>query len=120
MQIDPSTLWLPCTTAFVLAGFVKGATGMGLPTVVMVLLAGVMPVPAAAALLVLPSLVTNAQQVLAGPGAAVLLRRLWPMFATMALFFIACMCSAVTTSKQPVAVMTISAWPMTSSIRATW
>lgn len=83
MLIDPSPLWLPCIAAFVLAGFVKGATGMGLPTVVMVLLAGVMPVSAAAALLVLPSLVTNAQQVLAGPEAAVLLRRLWPMFAAL-------------------------------------
>ncbi len=83
MSIDLTSLWLPCVAVFVLAGFVKGATGMGLPTVVMALLSGLMPLPLAATLLVLPSLVTNAQQMLDGPAMRVLVRRLWPMFAAM-------------------------------------
>ena len=74
----------PCVAVFVLAGFVKGATGMGLPTVVMALLAGFMPMPLAAALLVVPSLATNVQQCLDGPAIVALLRRLWPMLAMMA------------------------------------
>lgn len=44
---------------FIAAGLVKGVTGMGLPTVAMGLLGLLMPPQAAAALLVLPSLLTN-------------------------------------------------------------
>jgi uncharacterized membrane protein YfcA len=47
---------------FVIAGGVKGITGMGLPTVGVSLLGLAMPPPAAAALLVLPSLATNVAQ----------------------------------------------------------
>ncbi|MFC7608315.1 hypothetical protein [Teichococcus aestuarii] len=43
---------------FLLAGMVKGVLGLGLPTVAMGLLGAVMPPAQAAALLVLPSLVT--------------------------------------------------------------
>jgi uncharacterized protein len=64
--------------AFALGGFVKGVVGLGLPTVAMGLL-GVLMLPAqAAALLVLPSLITNMWQ-LGGPGLLALLRRLTPM-----------------------------------------
>lgn len=51
---------------FLLAGMVKGATGMGLPTVAMGLLGLVMAPMEAAALLVVPSLLTNGWQVLSG------------------------------------------------------
>jgi uncharacterized protein len=51
---------------FLLAGMVKGTTGMGLPTVAMALLSLVMAPMEAAALLVMPSLVTNGWQVLSG------------------------------------------------------
>lgn len=44
---------------FIAAGLVKGVTGMGLPTVAMGLLGLLMPPQAAAALLVLPSLLTR-------------------------------------------------------------
>ncbi len=64
---------------FALAGLVKGVTGMGLPTVAMGLLGSVMTPASAAALLVLPSFVTNVWQMLDGARLAVLLRRLWPM-----------------------------------------
>ena len=47
------------TLTFVLAGFVKGVIGLGLPTVAMGLLAIVMPPAQAAALLVVPSFLTN-------------------------------------------------------------
>ena len=44
----------------------------------------------------------------------------WPMLPTIAWCFIRAMCSAVMTSKQPVAVMKMSAVSTTSSIVATW
>lgn len=66
---------------FLLAGLVKGVVGLGLPTVSMALLAFVFSPAEAAALLIVPSLVTNAWQLrpLAGLGPA--LRRLGGMQA---------------------------------------
>ena len=70
---------LVITAVFLLAGAVKGVTGMGLPTVAMGLLGAVMPPVVAASLLVIPSFVTNVWQLLAGPSFGALARRLWPM-----------------------------------------
>lgn len=67
------------TMTFLAAGLVKGVTGMGLPTVAMGLLGMTMAPAAAAAILVIPSFVTNLWQCLAGPQTLPLLRRLWPM-----------------------------------------
>lgn len=64
---------------FLLAGLVKGLLGLGLPTVAMGLLGLAMPPVEAAAILLVPSLVTNVWQLLAGPQFGALLRRLWPM-----------------------------------------
>lgn len=64
---------------FLLAGFVKGVIGLGLPTVAMGLLGLVVAPAQAAALLVVPSLATNLWQMFAGPGLGALTRRLWPM-----------------------------------------
>ncbi|MBV8289521.1 MAG: sulfite exporter TauE/SafE family protein [Hyphomicrobiales bacterium] len=66
------------TAIFVLAGFVKGMIGLGLPTVAMGLLALVMTPAQAAALLVVPSFLTNVWQAM-GPELTPLVRRLWPM-----------------------------------------
>jgi len=66
---------------FLLAGVVKGLIGMGLPTIAMGLLAVVIPPAQAAAILVVPSFVTNVWQLLAGPAFAGLVRRLWSMMA---------------------------------------
>lgn len=44
---------------FVLAGMVKGVTGMGLPTVAMGILGSLISPVAAAAMLLLPSLISN-------------------------------------------------------------
>ena len=67
------------TGTFILAGLVKGVSGLGLPTVAMGLLGLAMPPVQAAALLLVPSLVTNVWQLLAGPRFGALLRRLWGM-----------------------------------------
>lgn len=64
---------------FLLAGFVKGVIGLGLPTVAVGLLGLAMPTAEAAALLIVPSLVTNVWQLLAGPRFMALAKRLWPM-----------------------------------------
>lgn len=66
---------------FLLAGFVKGVIGLGLPTVAMGLLSVVMMPAQAAALLIVPSFVTNVWQLAAGPRFGALARRLWPMMA---------------------------------------
>lgn len=81
----PESLLLIVAAVFVLAGTVKGAVGLGLPTIAMGLLALAMPPVEAAALLVLPSLVTNLWQMLAGPHFRPLLRRLWPAMAGVCL-----------------------------------
>jgi uncharacterized membrane protein YfcA len=74
---------------FVLAGLVKGVVGLGLPTVAVGLLGMMMAPREAAALLVVPSLVTNVWQLAAGPAAGALARRLWPMLAGIAVGTIA-------------------------------
>ncbi|WP_028695444.1 sulfite exporter TauE/SafE family protein [Pseudomonas cremoricolorata] len=76
---DSVVFALLLTGTFLAAGLVKGVTGMGLPTVAMGLLGAVMSPVAAAALLIIPSLVTNIWQLFSGPSLARLLRRLWPM-----------------------------------------
>ncbi|HEX2138483.1 MAG TPA: sulfite exporter TauE/SafE family protein [Woeseiaceae bacterium] len=69
--------------AFLLAGFVKGTLGLGLPTVAIGVLSLAMPPAQAAALYVAPSLVTNFWQSLAGPNLVGLLRRLLWFFVTV-------------------------------------
>lgn len=66
---------------FVLAGLVKGITGMGLPTLAMGVLGALISPVAAAGMLLLPSFVTNVLQMRAGQGLRKLLRRLWLMMA---------------------------------------
>jgi uncharacterized protein len=64
---------------FCLAGFVKGVAGMGLPTVAIGLLGLAMPPAQAAALLIIPSFITNVWQFLFGPNRWRLIRRTWAM-----------------------------------------
>jgi uncharacterized membrane protein YfcA len=64
---------------FLLAGFVKGVIGMGLPTVAVGVLGLMMSPSQAAAVLILPSLVTNIWQAFAGGHLRDVARRLWPM-----------------------------------------
>ena len=60
---------------FLLAGYIKGVVGMGLPTVAMGLLGILIEPVQAAALLVIPSLVTNIWQFMSGPSRLVILKR---------------------------------------------
>jgi uncharacterized membrane protein YfcA len=64
--------------AFVLAGFVKGVLGQGLPTVAVGVLSLIMSPGEAAALVVIPALITNIWQGWFGPSFMPLIRRLWP------------------------------------------
>ena len=67
--------------AFLLAGFVKGVIGLGLPTVAIGLL-GLMMTPAqAAAIMVAPALITNVWQAMVGKDLLPLVKRIWPMLA---------------------------------------
>lgn len=66
---------------FLVAGMVKGVSGMGLPTVAMGLLGAVMPTASAASLLILPSFVTNVWQLLGRRRFGALARRLSTMMA---------------------------------------
>jgi len=83
-SIDSFSLFALGAAVFVLAGFVKGVIGMGLPTVAMGLLSVTMPPAQAAALLVLPSLVTNLWQIF-GTGWWALVRRMATMLAGVCL-----------------------------------
>lgn len=74
-------VWVSAT--FIAAGFVKGVVGMGLPTVAMGVLSLGMAPASAAAMLVVPSLVTNIWQLLAGPTFGGLLRRMATMMLTV-------------------------------------
>lgn len=64
---------------FLLAGTVKGMIGLGLPTVAVGLLGLAIAPVQAAALLIIPSIVTNAWQLAIGGQLKVLIKRLWPM-----------------------------------------
>jgi uncharacterized protein len=75
MDVGPTIF---VTLTFVLAGFVKGVIGLGLPTVGTGFLAIVMTPAQAAALLVAPSFITNVWQAV-GARSLPLLRRTWPM-----------------------------------------
>jgi uncharacterized protein len=70
---------------FFLAGFSKGLIGLGLPTIAMALLSLLASPVEAAALLLLPSFVTNLVQIAPAREAWRLARRLWPMLAGVVL-----------------------------------
>lgn len=65
--------------AFLLAGFIKGVLGLGLPTVSMGLLALAMPPGQALAIVIVPAIVTNIWQTFVGPYLRDIIRRLWPL-----------------------------------------
>ncbi|RZN24117.1 sulfite exporter TauE/SafE family protein [Bradyrhizobium sp. Leo121] len=65
--------------AFLLAGFVKGTLGLGLPTVSMGLLAVTMPPAQAISIVIVPAIVTNIWQTFVGPYLRDILKRLWPL-----------------------------------------
>ena len=76
-------LSLLVTLTFLLAGTVKGVIGLGLPTIAMGLLGLAMPPAQAAALLIVPSTLTNLWQLANGGHLRALLVRLGPMLAML-------------------------------------
>ena len=75
------SLLLFIAAAFLLAGFIKGVLGLGLPTVSMGLLAVTMPPGQALAIVIVPAIVTNIWQTFVGPYLRDIVRRLWPLMA---------------------------------------
>ena len=71
---------------FVLAGFVKGVVGVGMPTIAVGLLTASIGLQPALALMVVPTFFTNLWQGLAGPYLVALLRRLWSYLLAATLF----------------------------------
>ena len=70
---------------FLLAGFVKGVVGLGLPTVSMGLLAVTMPPSQALAIVIVPAIITNIWQTFVGSYLRDIFRRLWPLLIGTAL-----------------------------------
>lgn len=66
---------------FLIAGFVKGVIGFGLPSISMGLLSALIVPDMAAAILVVPTFLTNVWQAFAGSHTRAVLRRFWPMYA---------------------------------------
>jgi len=76
-MFDPHLLFI--AAAFLLAGFIKGVIGLGLPTVAMGLLAVTMPPAQALAIVIVPAIITNIWQTFVGPYLVDIVRRLWPL-----------------------------------------
>lgn len=80
-SIDISTIALVAVT-YVLAGIVKGVTGLGIPIIGVALVAPVLGMQTAVAVLLVPSIVTNLWQAVVGGAFVRIVRRLWPMLIT--------------------------------------
>ncbi|HEY3032549.1 MAG TPA: sulfite exporter TauE/SafE family protein, partial [Bradyrhizobium sp.] len=78
-MFEPMLLFI--AAALVLAGFIKGVIGLGLPTVSIGLLAVTMQPSRAIAIVIVPAIVTNIWQTFAGPYLRDIMRRLWPLMA---------------------------------------
>lgn len=78
-MLDSWLILAAVAAAFFLAGIVKGVIGLGLPTVAVGLLGLLMSPAQAAAILVVPSLVTNVWQALSGGSVLALARRMWSL-----------------------------------------
>src|SRR5258707_13921283 len=77
-------LLLIIAAVFLLAGFIKGTIGLGLPTVSMGLLVVTMPPSQALAIVIVPAIVTNIWQTFVGPYLRDIIKRLWPLMAGVA------------------------------------
>ena len=82
-ELHPLLLFI--AAVFMLAGFVKGVVGLGLPTVSMGLLAVTMAPSHALAVAIMPAVITNIWQTFVGPYFRDIIRRLWPLLIGTAL-----------------------------------
>jgi uncharacterized membrane protein YfcA len=79
-------MWQPEIVAmvvatFLLAGFIKGVIGMGLPVVALAFLGSTLGVREALTIMLIPAIATNTYQALAGPAFGMLIRRMWSFLA---------------------------------------
>jgi uncharacterized protein len=79
--MDATTLVL-IVAAFLIAGAIKGAIGVGLPTTAIAILGAGLDLRTAIPLLIAPSLVANIWQIMRGGNLLALLRRFWLLNAT--------------------------------------
>lgn len=82
---EPVTLVI-ILAVYLLAGFVKGVVGMGLPLVSVGLLTAIIGLQPAVALLVVPAMLTNIWQGFTGKDTVRLFRRFWPLFIPTMIF----------------------------------
>ena len=75
----PTAAIVALLAVFLLGGVVKGATGVGLPLVLVPLSAQFFPVPVAVALLTVPMIATNISQAMEGGHTAAAIRQLLPI-----------------------------------------
>lgn len=68
---------------FLIAGSVKGVTGLGLPSVSLALLTATLGLKAGMAILIVPSFVTNVWQALVGGHLQEILRRIWGLLVAI-------------------------------------
>ena len=79
-------MWQPEIVAmvvatFLLAGFIKGVIGLGLPVVVLAFLGSTLGLREALTIMLIPAIATNTYQALAGPAIGTLARRMWSFLA---------------------------------------
>lgn len=82
LPIDPA--YFVALTAFLVGGFVKGLSGIGLPMVALPILSFGFSVPEAVALTMVPILFSNGWQALTNGAFFPVVRRFWPMQLVMA------------------------------------
>src|SRR5215469_9449745 len=82
-ELHPFLLFI--AAVFMLAGFVKGVVGLGLPTVSMGILATTMAPSQALTIVIVPAVITNIWQTFVGSYLSDIMRRLWPLLAGTAL-----------------------------------
>lgn len=70
---------------FLVGGLVKGALGLGLPVIVLAVLAPTLGLKTALAVFLLPAILSNIWQALTGPALRELLARLWPFLGAAVL-----------------------------------
>lgn len=85
MPAIDSNIIIIIVVTFLIAGLVKGITGLGLPTISLAILVASFELTTAMALLIMPSLVTNIWQAVVGGNLLYLLKRLWPFLLTASL-----------------------------------
>jgi uncharacterized membrane protein YfcA len=101
VRMDTSLIFV--ALVFVLAGMVKGVTGMGLPTVAVALLTLKMSPLEAAGLLIVPSSITNVWQLAAGPA-------LYPLWLRMRTLLLAVCAGTAAAAWIATAVPAAEAW----------